>query len=251
MQSIILYIKIEIHKEQAMVNAARGNTVEAVCNRIIQDLKNGNLDYEERLVAHTLASIYRVSRTPVREALLRLEKEGIVVGTANAGFEPRIPTLEELCELYELRSLLEGYAVEKLTRQGVSPELLAELQRLAKERHIWHAKQDIERTAQVDLAFHQLICESCNSPLMQKILHNHLRLSVIFKANPKFKSLFEDQPRSCEGEHEAIIEAMKNGKAKAARRAMMRHIENAKKCIEKALRRRQNKKAAQNKECNS
>lgn len=222
-----------------MIKAVRGNTVEAVCDRIVQDLKNGSLRSGERLVAHTLADRYRVSRTPVREALLRLEKEGIVTGTANAGFEPRKPTLEELCELYELRELLEGYAVEKLTTQGVSAELLAELRQLTEKRRVSHESGDHEEAARSDLAFHQLICDSCRSPLMQKVLRNHLELSVIFKVNPDFQQMLEKYPQTCDNEHEAILAALENGKPKAARRAMALHIENARKCFTKELKRRQ------------
>lgn len=224
-----------------MIKVVRGNTVEAVCARIVQDLKNGNLRSGERLVAHTLADRYRVSRTPVREALLRLEKEGIVTGTANAGFEPRKPTLEELCELYELRELLEGYAVEKLTFQGVAPELLEQLRQLTAERRACHESGDDEQAAQADLAFHQLICDSCRSPLMQKILRNHLELSVIFKANPEFRQLLEDTPQDCDDEHEAILAALEGGKAKAAHKAMALHIANARKCFDRELKRRYRK----------
>jgi GntR family transcriptional regulator of vanillate catabolism len=221
-----------------MINAVRGNTVEAVCGRILQDLKDGKLRSGERLVAHALADRYRVSRTPVREALLKLEKEGFVTGTANAGFEPRRLTLEELCELYELRELLEGFAVEKLTERGCPPELIRELKRLCNLRRTWHANGNDEDGARVDQQFHQLICDSCGSPLIQKVLRSHLELSVIFNANPNFLSLL-NAPRDVDGEHELIIAAMEAGKSKLARKHMAAHIANARKCFEKALRRRQ------------
>ena len=206
-----------------MIKATRGNTVETICGRIIQELKGGKWRSGDRLVAHTLANNYHVSRTPVREALIRLEKEGYVTGTANAGFEPRTPSLEELCELYELRELLEGFAVEKLTENGISPELLEELRRLARQRCVLQAKADYDAAGEADQAFHQLICDSCHSSLIQKVLRNYLELSVIFKANSFFYFL-QRRPLNDGSEHDAIddahdamIEAMAAGKSKIGR----------------------------------
>lgn len=224
-----------------MIKATRGSTVETVCGRILQDIKAGNLLSGERLVAHVLADRYHVSRTPVREALLRLEKGGFVTGTANAGFEPRHLTLEELCELYELRELLEGFAVEKLTQNGCSAQLLDELTRLTEQRRVSHDEGNDEDGARFDQQFHQLICDSCGSPLIQKVLRNHLELSVIFNANPNFISLLQNAPQDVNSEHDQIIAAIKGGRAKLARRKMAAHIANARKCFEKELRRRQHR----------
>lgn len=226
-----------------MIKAARGNTVETVCGWILRDIKDGKLLSGERLVAHVLADRYQVSRTPVREALLQLEKEGFVTGTTNAGFEPRHLRLEELCELYELRELLEGFAVEKLTEKGCPPELIRELRRLTGQRRVWHAEGNDEGGARVDQQFHQLICNSCGSPLIQKVLRNHLELSVIFNANPDFLPLLQNAPQDVNCEHDQIIAAIEAGKAKLARRRMSAHIANARKCFEKELRRRQRRQA--------
>lgn len=224
-----------------MINAARGTTVDTICSRIIQELKDGRWRPGDRLVAHALADSYQVSRTPVREALIRLEKEGYVTGIANAGFEPRTPSLEELCELYELRELLEGFAVEKLTANGISPELLEELRRLARQRCVLQANADYDAAGEADQAFHQLICDSCHSSVIQKVLHNYLELSVIFKANSVFYFLQRrplndgSEHDAIDDAHDAIIEAMAAGKSKPARKLMEQHIRDARKVFEKEL----------------
>lgn len=224
-----------------MINATRGTTVDTICSRIIQELKGGRWRPGDRLVAHTLADSYQVSRTPVREALIRLEKEGYVTGTANAGFEPRTPSLEELCELYELRELLEGFAVEKLAANGISPELLEKLRRLARQRCVLQANADYEAAGEADQAFHQLICNSCHSSLIQKVLHNYLELSVIFKANSVFYFLQRrplndgSEHDAIDDAHDAIIEAMAAGKSKLSRKLMEQHIRDARKVFEKEL----------------
>ena len=79
-----------------MIAKTRGNTAEFVHQRLLDDLQQGSFLPGDKLTTESLARRYDVSRTPVREALIRLEREGVVDATANSGYEIRTPTLDEV-----------------------------------------------------------------------------------------------------------------------------------------------------------
>lgn len=212
----------------------RGNTAEIVRNRILDELQSGQFDFSDRLVTDSLAKRYNVSRTPVREALIRLEQEGIVAATANSGFELRQPTIPELCELYELRELLEGVAVEKVTRNGASPDFIARLRTLCEERRTSMPDSD-EKAGRADRDFHQLICDSCDSPLIQSLIRNYLALSKIFRANTSLPKRKIRVRRDADREHDRIVDAIEAGNAKLARKLMSNHIASARRDFERLL----------------
>jgi DNA-binding GntR family transcriptional regulator len=98
--------------------------------RVYEDLKtailSGKLDPEERLTEEHLAETLGVSRTPVREALYKLESEGLVHALETRGFIVWGGSQEEMSELFEIRTVLEGYAL-RLCSERITEEVLREL----------------------------------------------------------------------------------------------------------------------------
>ena len=204
-----------------MERSRHGSTAEQVRKAIRADIQTGVFPAGSRLTSEMLAERYRVSRTPVREALIRLEEDGLVCGTPNAGYELRQPTIAELCEIYELREALEGLAIERTIRTGVPPELLKELRRNSS------VNGELEAG---DFAFHRAICRHCGSAALRGIIDNTLLLSTVFAVAPK---LFRADRGRTDREHEAIVQAVADGDAKRARRLLTNHIAAARKRLEK------------------
>jgi DNA-binding GntR family transcriptional regulator len=98
--------------------------------RVYEDLKtailSGQLDPEERLTEEHLAETLGVSRTPVREALYKLESEGLVHPLETRGFIVWGGSREEMSELFEIRIVLEGYAL-RLCSDRITEEVLLQL----------------------------------------------------------------------------------------------------------------------------
>ena len=217
-----------------MIAKTRGNTAEFVHQRLLDDLQQGSFLPGDKLTTESLARRYDVSRTPVREALIRLEREGVVDATANSGYEIRTPTLDELCDMYEIREALEGLAVAKLAENGASPELIAELRsRCDRRRHA--ANLDVTDTG--DRQFHALICDSCGSETLQALVHNYLVLSTVFNVT---RYLLKDRPNfnrhDIDLEHEQIVDAIEAGNPKLARKLLAEHIAYARKLMRKLVR---------------
>ncbi|WP_280510397.1 GntR family transcriptional regulator, partial [Nocardia farcinica] len=90
---------------------------EQVYHRLRHDLATGAVVPTERLGEERLAEAYGVSRTPVREALTRLQADGLVERHAD-GLYPYRPRLEELDDLYELRVTLEAWGIHRVLEPG-------------------------------------------------------------------------------------------------------------------------------------
>lgn len=218
-----------------MISKARGNTTEFVYQQILNDIQQGNLRPGAKLTTESLAQRYDVSRTPVREALVRLERDGFVAATANAGYEIRTLTLEELCELYEIREELEGLAVMKLTQRGASPELIAELRKCCEQRR---STADFDTAEAGERKLHMLICESCGSEMIRKLVNNYLILSTVFNVTRFF---FHDGEtkitvrRNIHDEHARIVDAIEAGNSRLAGKLLKDHIAQARKMIQKLI----------------
>lgn len=205
------------------IKAERGRTADLVRLRILDDIREGRLVPGDKLTTETLAARYHVSRTPVREALIRLEQDGLAASGVNTGCVLRQPTIEELCEIYEIREALEGIAAERIARHGAPPELLAELRECCARRR--RALTPGELNA-ADFDFHRAICRDSGSGTIRNITDNFLILGTLFSIAPR---MLHDRipPRrrlADTREHEAIVEAIAAGNGPLARKRLAAHI---------------------------
>jgi len=116
-----------------------------------------------------VASQLRVSRAPVREAILLLEKEGLVTVQPNRGAVIRSLTPNELAEIMSMRFRLETWALE-LARPRVTPELLAQLEELHSRMLEAAGRGDVRAFTNTDFAFHKLIWETSGNALLAETL---------------------------------------------------------------------------------
>src|SRR5437867_1687707 len=89
------------------------NASVAATELIREAIVDGRLEPGQRLKEEELARELGISRTPIREALLMLQAEGLVDAVPNRGAMVRVHTPEDLDDLYQLRALLEGYAARR------------------------------------------------------------------------------------------------------------------------------------------
>lgn len=112
-----------------MVSQAKKRVL-PIRKRVYEDLKtailSGRLDPEERLTEEHLAETLGVSRTPIREALYKLESEGLVHALATRGFIVGGDSAEEMAELFEIRAVLEGFAL-RICAERITEEILGKL----------------------------------------------------------------------------------------------------------------------------
>ncbi len=217
-----------------------GQRRQTIVQALLADVFQGRLRAGEHLVTQELAERFGVSHTPIREALIALAGIGIIDLLPNRGARVRRVTPHEVREICQVRRVLECEA----TRSACGRINLAELYALAADLRRMLARgprpgaRFIEEARAVDRRLHDLIAESCgNGCLAQEIA----RLKTLFRAVRdvawQHDEAHNDFHRLAEEgrEHLAIVEALLSGDAKAASKAMARHIRSGARYWSRAL----------------
>ncbi|MFZ0720570.1 MAG: GntR family transcriptional regulator [Xanthobacteraceae bacterium] len=155
---------------------ARGTTAEAVYQALRHGIVHGDLAPGERLRSDALANELRVSRTPVREALRKLEAEGLVAH-AGSRLVVRAISEEDLTELFYVREALEGMAA-RLAAENATPGEIAAIRELLEDMEAVLRRGDVGALRRLTGEFHQLVCRAAhNNRLLQSLqsLLDHVR----------------------------------------------------------------------------
>ncbi len=161
-----------------------------------------------------------MGRTPIREALIRLQQEGLVQIVPRRGAFVQTLTLNDARDLYHVRSILEPEAV-RLASRHISP---GELEALAKEFRELLADEDaidLEELIQLDQKLHRLFLERCGNPYLAEALerlHNHSQLAWALSAQNRAEML-----QACKN-HLALIESLQQGDVEKAAGMMREHV---------------------------
>jgi DNA-binding GntR family transcriptional regulator len=159
--------------------SATGTTADAVYQTLRHCILNGDLPPGERLRSAVLADELRVSRTPVREALGKLESEYLVVQSGRSGLVVRELTDQDLTEVFYVREALEGMAA-RLAAQNAKPSDILEIRELLEDMDAVRQRGDVVAFRRLTGEFHRLICRAAhNSCLLQSLeaLLIHVRQS--------------------------------------------------------------------------
>ena len=194
-----------------------------VFEKLEYDIISGVYPRGEILTELKLVEQLGVSRTPIREALRRLEQERLIADTGKGSVVLGI-TEEDLLDIMNIRQSVEGlasyYATINMTTEG-----LEELKHIIDLQEFYLEKNDSEHLRQNDDRFHDLICElSKRTVIKDTLLPLHRKTQRYRKASIEKpgRILFVVK------EHREIFDAIASGDAEKARELTSRHIENAK-----------------------
>jgi len=193
-----------------------------VFQKLEEDIVSGTYPRGEILTELKLVEELGVSRTPIREALRRLEQERLIQETGK-GSEVLGITLEDLVDIMDIRLCIEGLAAYYASK-NLTPESLETFRQISQLQDFYYSQGNIEALRQMDDQFHNAIYELCGRPVLRDTLQPLHR-----KAQRYRKKSIEDEKRlACSiAEHKAIFEAIAAGKADIAVQVTTRHIENA------------------------
>jgi DNA-binding GntR family transcriptional regulator len=193
------------------------------------------------LLQDELCERFGVSRTPVREALRKLQAKHLVVLVPNKGATVRVPTRDELIDVYNVRAELEGYACE-LAGARVSDELLRALDSAREvvteavtsyERDGGRGEGEVSLDIQVARAnseFHGTIARASGNARLRSLI---AELQDFFPKDYVWRAMASaDEVRALNlEEHDRIREALAHGSAPRARKEMRNHILHAAKIL--------------------
>jgi DNA-binding GntR family transcriptional regulator len=183
---------------------------------IKQHLLHGKLLEGARLTEEALSTQLGISKSPVREALTRLESEGLIVIEARRGAHVRRFSTPETRDLYEVRELLEVHAVGIAK---VTPNMLQQMaESIERTRH--HLETgDKSAHVEEDVCFHGIIAAATDNGELIRMLENVQHKSLLSRAKTYYLSA-TTAPTS----HQKIFRALKLGDRSGAKQAMSEHI---------------------------
>ena len=144
---------------------------DVVFNTLRKAILKGELKPGERLMEIALAERLGVSRTPVREAMRKLELEGLVVMIPRRGAQVANITEKDLNDVLEVRIALENLSIENACAR-MTEEQLAELWKAAKDFEATMAEGNLVKLAEADVAFHEVIYKSSDNRRLNQVLNN-------------------------------------------------------------------------------
>lgn len=190
-----------------------------VLERVRSDIVSGRSGPGTMYSVPSLAIELGVSTTPVREALLELSNRGMIVPMRNRGFKVQASSLEDLENLFEMRELLERFAVVNAARKR--PKDMEELKKLADAVAVAVKTRDVRSYIEADRAFHEALVSRAGNPRLTKMimdLRDDMRLFGIDSAEG------EERQRASVKEHYQLIELAAKGDTKNIASLMSSHI---------------------------
>jgi GntR family transcriptional regulator, rspAB operon transcriptional repressor len=190
-----------------------------------RDIIQGTFQPGEPLSEKGLANRYKSSRTPVREAALRLQKDRLLRIVPNRGYFVAQITLQVLNDIYEFRSAVECAAAEIAATKGANAEALKRLHELAQIACRGEDRESCLRFIEADTAFHLEIAHLTRNQMLFDAVHEaRTQMERIMLAAMDIQYFGEVPTR----EHLEILAAIKDRDAERARRSMRDHIMQSK-----------------------
>ncbi|MBF0706063.1 GntR family transcriptional regulator [Pseudalkalibacillus hwajinpoensis] len=171
---------------------------------------NGEIAGGTKLVEEKLAKDLGVSRTPIREAIRKLEQEDLIQDKRVV-----LPTEKDLREIFQVRILLEGFAA-RASATYMSEEAIEELQKCVDIGR----NGTTEEIMKANKAFHEIILDTNNNKVMIKIMDRMQSIIYLFRKTV----VYHKRPHLID-EHEQICNAIRNRNPEEAEELMKKHLE--------------------------
>ncbi len=194
---------------------------EAAVDRLRHAILSGEIGPGEWLRQDELAQRLGISSTPIREALRRLESDGLVEHVPHQGVKVVAYSLNTAREYYDMRAMLEPYAL-RLAAKHMRPADLAELQALVSEAQVFLTQQAMADLTGANWRFHERLMSLCGSRLVQDVLG---RVRRSFQLDTLL--MIPERAAASVDEHQMIVDALKNNNVLDAERKMRANIDNA------------------------
>ncbi|MEL6352654.1 MAG: GntR family transcriptional regulator [Cyanobacteria bacterium J06627_28] len=215
-----------------------------------QEILSGKLVSGESLIEQALANRFKVSRTPIREAIRQLQQEGLVESDRGGGLRVTVITIADAIHLYDCRLGLEQVAAMGACENATSAQLedlqdclaqanlaepiaagdiaRSELSDSGNDDH----SDELENRLQIDQSFHRLLAESSGNPQLADLLDQVFSKMALLRLTTTYQS-----PDVLEiwAEHEQIVEAILQRDSQAAAIAVRNHLVASKARVVQAL----------------
>jgi len=197
---------------------------EEVYESLRKSILHGKLNPGQHLIEEQLANQVGISRTPVREAFHKLERDELVTRLPKGGFAVREFTKEDVEEIFGIRSALESYAVY-LAALHMAPDKISVLENNLKESEDALERGDSDKGVQLNTEFHDLLYKSCKSKKLVEMINTFRDYFYRYRS-----ALLHIQNgiSSSNKDHRQMLEAMKKKNPRLAERLVRKHLTRGK-----------------------
>jgi DNA-binding GntR family transcriptional regulator len=213
-----------------------GSTHENLDHKVYKTLKamilGQKLSPGAKIHQEKLADDLGVSRTPVVNALKKLEQERLIVAVPRKGFYVRRFSPEEMIRIFELREVLEGLAARRAAVR-ITDGQLQKLRGFFKGIKVSDQDKDVERYAEEDRRFHNFLIEIGGDEILSGILEMYNLITSSYLVG--FRGGLVRPPRETLSEHLAIIGAIRQPDAEKAEQAVRVHLRRSREKLAKEI----------------
>ena len=191
-----------------------------VFENLKQAIIRGEVAPGDRLVESRLADALDISRTPVREAIHKLEREGLLRRLPKGGFAVMNLSREDIEETFGIRCVLESYAA-RLAAENYSAEELSPLEEKIREFQKFLDQGQLDELPRVNTEFHSLFYALSRSPKLIKMI-NDLRDQIF-----RFRKILLKKDKWAEGsneDHRKMLEAIRERDVNRVEKVVKQHI---------------------------
>jgi len=200
--------------------SGRKSLGEHVFENLKQAIIRGEVVAGTRLVESRIADALDISRTPVREAIHKLEREGLIEKLPRGGFSVLGLTREEIGETFGIRSVLESYAASLSALNYQDGELLP-LEEKISEYEMYLQKKQLEILPKINTEFHDLLYTLSRNPKLNRMI-NHLRDQIY-----RFRQILlkdERMARMSNADHRQMVVLIRKKDAEGVEQLVREHI---------------------------
>lgn len=205
---------------------------DVVFQTLREAILRGELKPGERLMEIALAERLGVSRTPIREAIRKLELEGLVIMIPRKGAQVAQITEKDLTDVLEVRIGLENMVIEKVCNL-MTEEQMDRLEEAEREFERAMDEGDLKNLAEADETFHNLIYEACDNSRLLQLLSNLreqlYRYRIEYLKDAPTRNLLVK-------EHRALYHAIRSRDSESAKTHAFVHVDNQRKAILQSIR---------------
>ena len=201
------------------IKPERKRLADEVYEQLLEAISHNRIKRDERLVQERIAAELHISRTPVREALLRLEQDGILVTSARGGFVIHTMSDREVRELYQARAAVEGQAVRILASRKDAKDVRTLRQAIVREEDIGNESVDAYFNANRNI--HRRFVELTDNRYLLEMFDNLWNRATSYQL---FSAIEQVDLAQSLGDHLRLVDAIEAGDLTRALDDMIAHI---------------------------
>lgn len=204
---------------------------EQVHKKLKENIINGILPPHKRLIEEKIAAEMEMSRTPVREAIQKLEKEGLIHKLPRGGYAISVVTVEDIDDVFGLRSVIEGYAAYLATQRATGEDIKALEDIVIKEEQYLQEKK-YDEIIKLNTEFHEKLYKSARSSKLYTMIYD-LRDYI-----HRFRVMllrYQDFVEISINDHKDMLVLMKAKNSARVEKLVRRHIIRGKNLLKKRI----------------